>query len=145
MSKAEDYDAGYGDGRNNAARASGDLDYERGYFRGKQEYDFWNDKDLYPSLRDQDGEFVPQSSSSPSLEPATLPSIIFGSIGLTLLWWAFAGLLLLILWISGSSDSFFFRAVFHFALWSGIGFVVLMTIGGVVEVILRQIKKNRDH
>lgn len=51
MSKQDNYDAGQQDGRNGFARNSTNRDYFHGYNAGKQEYDYWNDKDLYPSLR----------------------------------------------------------------------------------------------
>lgn len=58
MAKNDDYNAGRQDGRNGFVRSSSNRDYFNGYNAGKQKYDYWNDKDLYPSLRrEEDGGF----------------------------------------------------------------------------------------
>lgn len=143
MSK-DDYSAGYQAGRHNAAMNSSDLDYRQGYSSGKQAYDFWNDKDLYPSLRDDNLASSSQHSSTPGDGPLTLASAIFGSIALTLLWWAFIGFILLLFWIGGRSGDFWFQLVFQFALWSGIGFIIIMTVIGIILAIMRQVKNHSD-
>lgn len=51
MTKNENYEDGWRDGRNGSMRQSYDSEYRQGYSAGKQEYDYWNDKELYPSLR----------------------------------------------------------------------------------------------
>lgn len=138
MSKNDDYEAGYQAGRNNFMKDSGSSEYEQGYAHGRQEYDYWNDKNLYPRLRN-DTEYSEHHSSSS--EPSTLASMIFGSIALSLLWWCLAGLILLLLWIGGSSDGFIFQFVYQVSLWGSIGFIIIMSLAGIVMAIIEQSKK----
>lgn len=140
MAKSDDYQAGYRDGRNNFLRNSGDRNYRQGYAVGKQEYDFWNDKDLYPSLRGDEPEQFQQQSNPLSSDLPTLGTMIGGSIALAILWWAFAGLILLLLWIGGQSDSFWFHLLFQISLWGSIGFIVIMTIIGIITTIAEKYK-----
>lgn len=64
MSKQDDYKAGQQDGRKGFARSSTNREYFHGYNTGKQEYDYWNDKDLYPSLRHEGDEGFSQSQTA---------------------------------------------------------------------------------
>ncbi len=146
MAKNHDYESGYQDGRNNMPKDAHNLDYKRGYGSGKQAYDFWNDKELYPDLlNDLDTNYSPRPATSSTDGSLTLGTMFFGSIALTLLAWAFVGLMLFLLWIGGSAGSFFFNLVFYGALWGGIGFVVVMTVAGIAMAIHEKLpQRNSD-
>lgn len=117
------------------------------YRPGNPEYDFWNDKNLYPSLRhegDREPEPTPYDPLEPTNESSTLGTAIGGSIVLTLLGWFFAGLLLLLLWLVGLSGTFLFQLVFRIAFWGGIVFVVIMSILGVIASIVEFFSSSRE-
>lgn len=64
MAKNNDYKAGQQDGRHGFARNSINREYFHGYNAGKQEYDYWNDKDLYPSLRHEGDDGFSRSQTA---------------------------------------------------------------------------------
>lgn len=51
MAKDKNYETGENDGRKGFMAHSSNSDYRHGWWNGKQEYDYWNDKNLYPGLR----------------------------------------------------------------------------------------------
>lgn len=71
----------------------------------------------------------------PMNESSTLWTMIWGSIILTLCGWCFVGLILFLLWFGGESESWWFSWIWHIAFWGGIGFIILMSIAGVVMTI----------
>lgn len=107
------------------------------YRPGNPEYDYWNDKVLYPSLRhDGDVEATTDQHYDPlAANSSTLASMVGSSIALVLLGWGFAGLILILLWLGGSSESFLFQLIFQVSFWGGIGFIVIMSIAGVIMAI----------
>ena len=114
------------------------------YKPGNPEYDYWNDKNLYPSLR-HDGDMEERTSQhyNPLEDNSSILRVMVGgSIALTLLGWIFVGLILLLLWIDGESGSFFFQLIFRVSFWGGIGFIVLMSIAGIIMAIAEKIRKN---
>lgn len=141
MAKKSDYEAGYRAGRNNSLKSDNGREYRQGYVHGKQEYDFWNDKNLYPGLRDDANTRQSSQYYDPlEYDPSTLSTMIGGSISLALIGWAFAGAILFLLWILGMSGSFLFQLIFQVALWGGIGFIVVMSAVGVIMTILEKEK-----
>ena len=132
MSKNNNYEAGYRDGRNNSMQSSSDRGYRQGYSRGKQEYDFWNDKELYPSLRYEDKTKRGDQLYDPlAYQTSTLATMIGGSIGLTLVGWSFVGLLSFLFWIGGESGSWWFPWIWRIAFWGGIGFIIVISVIGI--------------
>ncbi len=132
MSKNNNYEAGYRDGRNNSMQSSSDRGYRQGYSRGKQEYDFWNDKELYPSLRYEDETKRDNQQYDPlAYQTSTPATMIGGSIGLTLVGWSFVGLLLFLFWIGGESGSWWFPWIWRIAFWGGIGFIIVISVIGI--------------
>lgn len=79
---------------------------------------------------------------SPASEPSTLWSMVGGSIGLTIFGWCFVGLILLLLWIGGKSGSWWFPWIWKIAFWGGIGFIVVMSIAGVIMAIAEHRKSK---
>lgn len=71
----------------------------------------------------------------PASETSTLGSMIGGSIAMTLIGWCFVGLILLLSWIGGESGSWWFPWIWRIAFWGGIGFVVIMSIVGIIMAI----------
>lgn len=64
--------------------------------------------------------------------------MVFGSISLAILGWCFAGLILLLLWVGGLSGEFLFSLVFQISLWGGLGFIVIMSIAGVIMTVIEK-------
>lgn len=117
MSNNNNYNDGWQDGY---WFGSGDA-YNRGYGEGKQ------------AERNRIKRAIDGSSSTS--ESFTLGSTIGGSIILTLLGWCFVGLILFLFWIGGSSGEWWFPWTWRLAFWLGIGFMVLMSIAGIVMAI----------
>lgn len=120
MSNKEDYEDGY----RNGYWFGHDDAYQRGYEEGQQA-----EHDRIKRAIDSD---------SSENESSTLGSMIGTSITLTILGWCFAGLLSLLCWIGGDSDSWWFPWIWRIAFWGGIGFIVLMSIVGVAGTIMEQ-------
>lgn len=113
MSNSSDYSNGYWFGK--------DSGYREGYEEGVQ------------AERSRIRNAVSDSPST--TEPSTLSSMIGGSIALTLFGWCFVGLILFLFWIGGSSGEWWFPWIWRITFWSGIGFIVIMSIAGVVMAI----------
>ncbi len=118
MSKNSSYDDGWQDGY---WFGSGDA-YSRGYEEGKQ--------DERSRIRGAIDGVLPTSN------PSTLWSMVGSSIILVIFGWCFIGLLLLLFWIGGESDSWWFPWIWRTVFWGGIGFVVVMSIVGVIMTII---------
>lgn len=118
MSNSNDYNNGYW--------AGSDSGYHRGYEDGvRAEHD--------RAKRALDG-------NSFTNEPATLGTMIFGSIILTLCGWCFVGIFLFLFWITGSSESWWFPWVWRITYWGGIGFIVIMSITGIITTVTKHCK-----
>lgn len=120
MSKNNSYNDGWQDGY---WFGSGDA-YSRGYEEGRQ-------AERSRIKRAIDGDL-------PVSKPPTLWSMVGGSIILAIFGWCFAGLLLLLFWIGGESDSWWFPWIWRIAFWGGIGFIVMTSIAGIVMAIIEQ-------
>lgn len=81
MSKKDDYESGRQDGRSGFASNSSNREYRYGYSVGKQEYDYWNDKNLYPDLRHAD------DFQARSLTDSEDKKIGLGSVFWVTFWW----------------------------------------------------------
>lgn len=145
MSKNNNYEAGYRDGRNNSMQSSSDRGYRQGYSRGKQEYDFWNDKELYPSLRYEDETKRDNQQYDPlAYQTSTPATMIGGSIGLTLVGWSFVGLLLFLFWIGGESGSWWFPWIWRIAFWGGIGFIIMISVIGIIMAVIEKFSNSKQ-
>ncbi len=122
MSNSNDYNNGYWFGK--------DSGYHEGYEEGVQ------------AERNRIKRAVEGSNSFPASESSTLGSMIGGSIILTLLGWSFVGFILLLLWIGGSSGEWWFPWIWRIAFWLGIGFIVLMSIGGIVMTAMEEYEEK---
>lgn len=111
MSNSDDYNNGYWFGK--------DSGYREGYEEGVQ-------AERNRIKRAMDG------SISPVSEASTLGSMVGGSIALTIFGWCFVGLIQLLGWIGGSSGKWWFPWIWRIAFWGGIGFIVVMSIAGIV-------------
>lgn len=76
--------------------------------------------------------------SSPESEASTLGAMVGGSIILTICGWCFVGLILFLFWIGGKSGTWWFPWIWRIAFWGGIGFVVVMSIAGIVMAIVKE-------
>lgn len=126
MSKNNNYNDGWQDGY---WFGSGSA-YDRGFEEGKQ-------AERNRIKRAIDGD-------SSENEPSTLGSMVGGSIILTLLGWCFVGLIMLLFWIGGESGSWWFPWIWRIAFWGGIGFIVVMSIAGVIMAII-EYKEVKNH
>jgi len=117
MSNSNDYDNGYWFGK--------DSGYREGYEEGVQ------------AERDRIKRAVDGSSSlsAPASEWSTLGAMIGGSIILTILGWCFVGLIIFLFWVGGQSGSWWFPWIWRIAFWIGIGFIVIVSILGIVMAI----------
>ncbi len=118
MSKNNNYSDGWQDGY---WFGSGSA-YDRGYEEGKQ-------AERSRIKRAIDGD----SSAS---EASTLGSMVGGSVILILLGWCFIGLIMFLFWVGGESGSWWFPWIWRIAFWCGIGFIVVMSIAGVIMAII---------
>ncbi len=126
MSKINSYNDGWQDGY---WFGSGDA-YSRGYEEGAQ------------AERDRIKRAVNGSDSSAS-ETSTLGVMVGGSIILTILGWCWVGMIILLFWFVGWGGSWWFPWIWRIAFWLSIGFIVLMSIAGVVmEIIEHYETKN---
>lgn len=117
MSNSEDYNKGY-----QAGYWFGNDDaYRQGYEEGRQ-------AEHNRIKRTIDG-------NSPTNESSPLWSMISCSVILTLCGWCAIGLILFLFWIGGCSGSWWFPWIWRITFWCGIGFIVLMSIAGVVATI----------
>ena len=119
MGKQDNYDAGQQDGRNGFARNSTNRDYFHGYNAGKQEYDYWNDKDLYPSLRHEgDDGFLRSQKASAEVDDGKVGG---GSVLLAVFVWLliFAPPALFLTW-----ENWIVQVVF----WGGMAVVMLVFV-----------------
>ncbi len=124
-------------------QSSSDRGYRQGYSRGKQEYDFWNDKELYPSLRYEDEAKRDNQQYDPlAYQTSTLATMIGGSIGLTLVGWSFVGLLLFLFWIGGESGSWWFPWIWRIAFWGGIGFIIVISVIGIIMAVIEKFSNS---
>lgn len=115
----------YNDGRQDGYWfGSGDA-YNRGYEEGKQ------------AERDRIKRAIDGGSLSAG-ESSTLGSMIGGSIILTIFGWCFVGLILLLFWIGGSSGEWWFPWIWRIAFWAGVGFIVIMSIGGAIMATMEE-------
>ena len=120
MSNSNDYNKGYQDGY----WFGNDDAYRRGYEEGKQ------------SERDRIKRALDGNSSTN--ESSALWSMFGGSIILTIFGWCFVGLLLFLFWIGGSSGSWWFPWIWRIAFWGGVGFIIIMTVAGIVMTIVEE-------
>lgn len=111
----------YNDGWQDGYWSGSSSAYDRGYEEGVQ------------AERNRIKNAV--SSNSPTDESSTLSSMIGGSIALALFGWCFVGLILLLFWIGGSSEEWWFPWIWRIAFWGGIGFIVVISIAGVIMAI----------
>lgn len=118
MSKNNNYNNGWRDGY---WFGSGSA-YDRGYEEGKQ-------AERSRIKRAIDGD-------SSANETSTLGSMVGGAIILTLLGWCFVGLIIFLFWIGGESGSWWFPWIWRIAFWGGVGFIVVMSIAGVIMTIV---------
>ena len=118
MSNNNNYNDGWQDGY---WFGSGDA-YNRGYEEGKQ------------AARNRIKQVIDDSSPSAN-ESSTLGSMVGGSIILTILGWCFVGLIVFLFWVGGSSGEWWFPWIWRAAFWLGIGFIVLMSIAGIVMAV----------
>lgn len=123
MTKHNDYQSGQQDGRNGFIGRSSNSDYLKGYYNGKQEYEYWNDTNLYPSLRyDSNSSQLSQASRQEDVK------IGIGSVFRTLFAWILllAPLSLFLTW-----DNWFYETVF----WGGIGIIVLLFLVWISNIV----------
>lgn len=76
------------------------------------------------------------NDGSSTNETSTLGSMVSGSIILTILGWCFVGLIMFLFWIGGESGSWWFPWIWRIAFWIGIGFIVVMSITGMIMAII---------
>lgn len=121
---------------------SNSNDYNDGYWFGK---DSWY-RDGYEDGVQAERNRIKREldGAAPADESSALWSMVGGSIVLTLLGWCFVGLIIFLFWIGGSSGSWWFPWIWRIAFWGGIGFIILMSIAGVVMTIVeyREAKKR---
>ncbi len=120
MTKNNEYNNGWQDGY---WFGSGSA-YDRGYEEGAQ-------AERSRIKRAIDGDL-------PAKEPSTSASMVGGSVGLVLISWCFVGVIIFLFWIGGSSSSWWFPWIWRIAFWVGIGFVVVMSIAGIVMALIEQ-------
>lgn len=142
MSKNNDHEDGYWAGRNGFLRNSNSSEYMQGYWKGRQEYDFWNDKNLYLSLRHNDGEYVKETYDPLTNDTSVFLGMVGGSVVLVILGWCFVGLPLLLFWVGGESNSWWFPWVWRIAFWGGAGSVVVMSIACVILAIIEWAERS---
>ncbi len=115
MSKSSSYSDGWQDG----FWAGSGSAYDRGYEEGVQ------------AERDRIKRAVDGGNLSAS-KTSTLESMVGGSIALTIFGWCFVGLIQLLGWIGGNSGEWWFPWIWRIAFWGGIGFIILMSIIGII-------------
>lgn len=118
MSNNDDYNNGYWFGK--------DSGYREGYEEGVQ------------AERNRIKRAIDGSGDSLASESSVLGSMIGGSIILTIFGWCWAGLIIFLFWIGGSSGEWWFPWIWRIAFWGGIGFIVLMSVGGVMMAIIEE-------
>ncbi len=125
MTKNDNYNAGRQDGRNGFVRSSSNRDYSNGYNAGKQEYDYWNDKNLYPSLRHEEDDGFSRPKGSADVGDGRVSG---GSVFLTVFVWLliFAPFALFSTW-----ENWLVQVVF----WGGVVVVMLVFTAWFYEVI----------
>lgn len=116
MSKSNNYKAGQKDGRAGFGPQSSDQEYRHGYRVGQQEYDYWNDKNLYPDLRNDDGIEQSRAGQSADLDDARVG---LGSVFVAMFGWmvVFAPFALFFTW-----QDWVVQVVF----WGGAAVIVLV-------------------
>lgn len=124
MSKDNNYNDGWQDGY---WFGSGTA-YDRGYEEGAQ------------AERNRIKHAV--DGNSYDKESSTLMAMIGGSIGLTLFGWCWVGVILLLLWVSGYSGSWWFSWIWRVAFWGGIGFVAVMSVAGIIMKVIEHLKPD---
>lgn len=115
MSNSNDYNNGYQFGK--------DSGYREGYEEGVQ------------AERNRIKRTIDGGSSSLVSESSALGSMVGGSIIMIIFGWCFVGLIMLLFWIGGSSGEWWFPWIWRIAFWLGVGFIVLMSIVGIVMTI----------
>lgn len=114
-----------------------DDDYNNGYWFGKDSGYREGYEEGVQAERDRIKRAVDGSSSLTS-ESSALGSMVGGSIILTILGWGFVGSIIFLLWIGGSSGEWWFPWIWRIAFWAGVGFIVIMSIGGVIMTIIEE-------
>lgn len=142
MSKNNDHEDGYRAGRNGFLKNSSNPEYVRGYWKGRQEYEFWNDKSLYPDLCHNSERAVNKPYNPLADDTSTFLGMVGGSITLAILGWCFVGVILFLLWVGGKSSSWWFPWVWRIAFWGGIGFIAVMSVAGAILAIIEWWEKH---
>ena len=124
MSNSNDYNDGYWFGK--------DSGYREGYEEGVR------------AERERIKRAVDGGGSSAS-EPSTLGLMVGGSIGLVLFGWCFVGLIQLLGWIGGNSGKWWFPWIWRIAFWVGVGFIVIMSVGGAIMAIMEEYEVKHPH
>ncbi len=127
MSNNKDYNDGWQDGY----WFGGDDAYNRGYEEGKQV-----ERNRIKRTIDGDVDLD---------EPSTLWSAVGGSVVLTIFGWCFVGLILFLLWVGGSSGEWWFPWIWRIAFWVGVGFIVIMSVGGAIMAIMEEYEVKHLH
>lgn len=102
----------------------------------RQLYYDWGYEDGKKAERERIKRVV--DGGSPESETSTLGAMVGGSIILTICGWCFVGAILFLFWIGGESESWWFPWIWRIAFWGGVGFVIAMSIAGVVMTIVEE-------
>ncbi len=130
MTKHNDYQSGQQDGRNGFMGRSSNSDYLKGYYTGKQEYDYWNDTNLYPSLRRDNNSSQLQQASRQEDAKIGIGSV-FGALFVWIL--LLAPLSLFLTW-----DNWLYKMVF----WGGVGIIVLLLLAWISNAIKAEYQRK---
>ncbi len=114
--------------------------WQDGYWSADSKY-MWGYEDGRRDERERIKRAI--DGSSPESETSTLGAMVGGSIILTICGWCFVGLILFLFWIGGESESWWFPWIWRIAFWGGIGFIVLMSIAGIVMAIVEECETKK--
>ncbi len=102
------------------------------YRPGNPEYDYWNDKNLYPSLRGDEDNFQSKGNATSSSEDA---GIGFGSVFVAIFGWmfVFAPLAFFFTW-----EDWIVQVVF----WGGIAIILLIFVVAFYNAVQEEKRKK---
>lgn len=131
MAKNNNYKNGYEDGRKGFMSGSADEQYRHGYYNGKQQYDYWNDKNLYPDLKNElDHEPSPSKTAELSDTGVTAGTIFKVAFVWILIWAPFT---LFFTW-----EDWIIQVIF----WGGLAATMLTFIVWICSAIKEEREKK---